>query len=401
MAIKSGNIIHDVHGFVIDRVQSAGGSIDVPTTKIDELGNYESVATIRDIPDLQFNLESFDASTEIEALICGFDPTTTSAGQAFDFRNAKEFGIRSPFKSGTTFTVNHGVILPWLTLESASYSFGLADNATQTFNFRGDSIFYVPGSPRYEEFTVIDEGPYTLTDDPAIKFTQAGNSVYALSVVLVDSVTKNQRRLKAGADYASTATTLTLTADPVADFDTIRVYYGSTDADTFNQTVHQGVSVKPAAVRGKDIDIYVANTAGTVWTRWTSVQSFSADWSVSLESDEEFGNTERVSYGYSDTPATTGSIGVKPRDASDLWEKLSVISGIPTTDVIGTQAAVALPVRAVVREPNTANVMKTLTIPKARFKVPSLEPSVNQKLEVSFEFESDDGVMTVTKGMPA
>ena len=52
---------------VIDRAQTAGpGQLNIPTQKIYELGNYKSVSTIRDTPDLTFNLESFDVSTEIE-----------------------------------------------------------------------------------------------------------------------------------------------------------------------------------------------------------------------------------------------------------------------------------------------------------------------------------------------
>lgn len=401
MAIKSGNIIHDVYGVVIDRLQSAGGSIDVPSTKIKELGNYESVEVVRDIPDLQFNMESWDVSTEIEALICGKDSTTVSPGAVFDFRAAKEMGVMSPIKTGTSFDVDYGAILPWLTLESANYSFGLTDSASQTFNFRGDSIYYVPGSPRYEEFTIVDEGPYTLANDPAIKFSQSGAAVYVVSAVLVNTTTGDQKRLKFGDDYANTTSTITLAVDPVASYDLLRVWYGSADTASYPQSVHQGTGVKPGGVRGRDIDIYIGNPTATVYTRWTDVQSYSADWSVSLESDEEFGNTERVSYGYSDTPEVTGTVGIKPRSPQDLWGKLGQISGVTPGEIVGAQATTTLPLRAVIRKPNTSVVLKTIDVPKARFKIPSFDPSVDQKLETSLEFESDDGVLLVYAGSPA
>ena len=401
MAIKSGDIIHDIRGVVIDRLQTAGGSIDVPSEKIDELGNRESVAVVRGIADLQFKMNSFDMSTEVEALITGVDSTAVTAGQRFDFRDAKELGVASPFKNTGTFTAEYGSILPWLTLESASYTLGLSDSATQEFNWRGDSIFYTPGAPTYEEYPVVGAGPYAFTDAPAIKFVQAGADVYALSVVLVNTTSGAQRRCKFGSDYTNTASGITFTANPSPAWDVVQVMYGSTVPATYPQSVHQGVGVKPADVRGRDIDIYVGNPGGTVFKRWTSVQSFNSDWSVSLESDEEFGNTERVSYGYSDTPEVSGSVGVKPNTAGELWSKLEEVSGVAPGNVIGASASTTLPIRAQLRKPDTAVVMKTIEIPKARFKIPAFEPSVNSKLEVSFDFESDDGVMYTYNGSPA
>src|SRR4051812_13113989 len=73
MAIKAGQIVHAGNGVaVIDRIQTGGpGQLNIPTEKINELGNYKSVATIRDTPDLTFTAESFDVSTEFEGLVCG------------------------------------------------------------------------------------------------------------------------------------------------------------------------------------------------------------------------------------------------------------------------------------------------------------------------------------------
>jgi hypothetical protein len=65
VAIKAGQIIHDAQGFVVDRIQTGGVSnLNIPEEKIYELGNFFTVATIRDIPDLSFDLESLDVSTE-------------------------------------------------------------------------------------------------------------------------------------------------------------------------------------------------------------------------------------------------------------------------------------------------------------------------------------------------
>src|SRR6478609_1045605 len=101
MAIKAGQILHDVHGFVIDRIQTAGaGSVNIPEEKVYELGNFQTVATVRDIPDLSFDLESFDVSCEIEAILTNEDPTSIVDGQEFVFSDHVPVDINSPFKAG-------------------------------------------------------------------------------------------------------------------------------------------------------------------------------------------------------------------------------------------------------------------------------------------------------------
>lgn len=70
MAIKGGDLIHTGNLVLIDRAQTAGpGQLNQNSEKIYELGNYYSLATIYDTPDLTFNLESFDVSAEFEALL--------------------------------------------------------------------------------------------------------------------------------------------------------------------------------------------------------------------------------------------------------------------------------------------------------------------------------------------
>ena len=81
MALRGGQILHVGNGVtVIDRLQVAGsGDLNIPTEKIYELGNYESVATVRDIPDISYNMESLDVSCEMEALLTDKPLATTDA----------------------------------------------------------------------------------------------------------------------------------------------------------------------------------------------------------------------------------------------------------------------------------------------------------------------------------
>src|SRR3954468_9950767 len=100
MAIKAGQIVHAGNGVaVIDRIQTGGpGQLNIPTEKINELGNYKSVATIRDTPDLTFTAESFDVSTEFEQLVCG--ATTIDPVAGLDLAKCLPVDIASQFKAG-------------------------------------------------------------------------------------------------------------------------------------------------------------------------------------------------------------------------------------------------------------------------------------------------------------
>ena len=48
MALSGGQIITQAGKYVLDRIQTGGpGDLNIPEEKIYELGNYESIATIR------------------------------------------------------------------------------------------------------------------------------------------------------------------------------------------------------------------------------------------------------------------------------------------------------------------------------------------------------------------
>lgn len=244
MAVKGAQILHDAEGFVIDRLQSAGvGNVNIPEEKIYELGNFKTVATVRDIPDLSFDMESFDVSTEVEAILTGVDPTTVVDGDEFDFNDTKPIDVISPFKSAINeYDIVRGIATPNLTLERASYRFGVGQNSTQSFTLRGDSIYYIPGTPYRQVFTNIGTGTYSF-GHTGILYDEKGTNIYALNVCLKSSSSNRYKRLVLGTDYTNTSSGITLLEDTSGTYDQIHVVYGSLTAATYNQAVHQNVSV--------------------------------------------------------------------------------------------------------------------------------------------------------------
>jgi hypothetical protein len=396
MAIKAGQILHDANGFIIDRIQTGGvGNLNIPEEKIYELGNYQTVATIRDIPDLSFDLESLDVSTEIETIIT--DQTGAVDGDEIDFADAKPVDIISPFKSAQgAFNTVRGLVVPNLTLENVTYRFGTRANATKAFTLRGDSIYYVPGTPYYQEFSGTGIATNFSFTNNALAYNEGGSTHYALSVC-VQKADGTYKRLFAGTDYTETATGITLTAATLAPAgSTVKVTYGSATSATYNQAVHQGVGVKPAAVRGKDIDVYVDNGSGTL-IRWGGVQSFEVTRRVNLDNDEEFGNRHYVSQDY-DTADVTGSVTIRPRDVTDLWDKIHQVADVPANEIVGPYTSTTLPVELRINDPETGVRIETLYIPDARFQVPAVQGRVQTKLETTFNFTSDGGTLLAYVG---
>jgi len=405
VAIKGGQIIHAGNGnVVVDRVQTGGpGQVNIPTEKIYELGNYKSVATVRDTPDLSFSLESFDTSTEIEQMLCG---VTSVPGGGLDLATSVPIDIASQFKAGVNaaspFNVVNSVAIPFLYLEQMSYRFGLRDNATQSATLRGDSIFYNPGPVFLQEVVGSNTPNQTIvTAHPAYQSAEADGR-------RVLSVTAGRNRLTKGIDYTEAVGTVTagagistltiLAAVPATD--KIRIMYSSPDTVSYLQTVHPSATVKPAAVKGRDIEIYAggynpADIPGSQANKLASVQAVNVDWRVTIDKDEEFGNYYAVGQDF-ELPAVNGSVDIKPRDSADFMRILRKVTGVASsTAVIGPNASVPLSLDVVIKNPASGVPIKRINVPDARFTVPGYQGRVQQKIVISLQFESDEGSMLV------
>lgn len=399
MAIKAGEIIHVGNQVLVDRIQTGGpGTVNVPTEKIYEVGNYNSVSIVRDIADLTFNMESLDVSAEFESLLLGTDFDTDGAGTEYDLANAQPIDVVSQFKAGRDAgdptLVLASAAIPYLSLESLSYRFGIRDNAAQSATLRGDSLFYAEASAYVEEFTgdgVTDQETFTLAN-AAIPYegdTTAGTR-YALSVTNVTTGT----RLTPGTDYSDTANDVTLVED--ATTDTFRVVYQSLTGATYPDVSHAAASAaRPAAVKGKDVELRVGGVLVT--DRWSSVQSVQVDFSVQLEKDEELGNAQFVDQDF-DVPTVSGTVSIKPRSAVELVDKVKEIAGVSGDEVVGPYQVATLPMDIIIHSPTDGSVVKTLHVPDAQFTIPNYSAQVQQKLTVDMSFESETGQLLVYKG---
>lgn len=408
MAIKAGQIVHVGNGAaIVKRLQTAGpGTLNVPVETIYELGNYKSVGQVRDIPDLSFSMESYDVSSEMEALLLGLDPTSVAPTDLLDPSNARPMDFKTAFKQGkgtaAPFDTIDSAGIPFLTLESLEYRFGLTDDARQTATLRGDSVYYNPGTT-YVESTAGSgvAGQTVVSAHPAYGVEEGGVFRRLLNV------TAGSKRLLYGVDYteaygtvtAGAATTTITLVNPVAVTDDVRIMYSSPTVESIPQSANVPASATaPAAIRGRDIAVYLGGyDSGNPFTnRLLGVQSATATWRVTLQKDQEFGNYHLVSQDY-DVPSVTGSIGVRPVDPAAMLALMQKLGGV--TDAHRSASATAAPViplDIVLHSPVDGSVLKHIAVDDARFTIPGFSARVQQKLDFTINFTSDQGDMVIS-----
>lgn len=404
MAIKAGQILFDAEGTLIARAQDAGiTNMNFPKEKVYELGNFHTVGIIRDIPDLSFDVNSVAVDCSFEAILQGIDPSTVDDGDEFDFGLSKPLDVISPIKVGNNlYSIVNGVIVPYLTLETVSYKFGLRANAGQTFTMRSDATYYTPGSPYFETHTLSGAGPYSLAHT-ANPYFEEGVEQFVNAMCWVHP-SGTYGRLFFGHHWTDTATTFTLTAAALAIIpsgSTIKVCYGSLAAATYPQSLNDATAppLLPSGVRSRDIDVYIGTSAATpVFTRVEGVQAFNVDRKVNLDKDEEFGNAHFVSQDY-DTADVTGQLQVKPENSAALFSLVRQLAGVPSGETAGVLSTVQLPVELRISDPaDRTRRLKTLYIPDAVFNPPPIQGRVQTKLTVNFDFESEGGQLLVYSG---
>ena len=445
MAIKAGQLLWSAGGtpgynFIIDRLQSADVRPNVPKESVMELGNQYTVGVVRDTPDLSFDCESFDMTAKLEAMILGggygwvtsvpsyfsnLDPASLSAGQQLDFNAQVPLNILAPFRSSQVIdTITQGCIVPNLALASFSYRLAVRQNAQMTATFRGDSIFYTPGLP-YEDVMIWDGtatgGISDYTMQPYINVAVDGLTQHVLNMVYYNP-DGTYGRLFNGADFdfTDTSTTWTFSASVtitagIAYFTNGNVMqtgalivwdYSSTNSYSIPQSDNtaDGTTVKPAAVRSYDIQVYFGSQASTpVWTQVSGVQGVDLTWTASgMEQNWEFGNALASSIDYV-VPAVTGTVTVRPNTVTQLLNLLDTTADVAASHVIGALSSAPLPMAVVFRSPGpdpaAGTAIKSLYTADAHFDPPDLSMRVNQKLDMPFAMQSDTGSFFTYNGL--
>lgn len=399
MAVRGGQILTYGGVELMSRMPQVGASEpQLNRSKLYETGNAQTTGDTRDIPNVPFEVRSYDMTCHQEAVILGLDPSSLVASQELDLAAAVPVDFVMPWKDGLRdYDVNAGVIAAYQYLESVSYRFGVRASAEQSFNFRGDNLFYVTeGVPRYQEFAASGTGPYNFANGPAIATVEQGEDVFAYSVCIIET-DGTVTRLYHGEDYTDTATGVTL-VDAAPALSTVKVTYAGPGPVEFPQSIHPSSTLVPADIRPAQIQVFISTIEATpVQERLRGIQQIEATQRFTREPDEELGNSRYVAYDY-ETPEASGSMTMRAPDIAYYMSVVARILGVNVGETANILSEVALDLDFVIRHPSTGDVLKTIYVPSVRFNPPPATAQANAKMDQQISYTSDTGAMLIYNG---
>lgn len=411
MSVHAGSILTVGGNNVIDRIQSAGlGDVRLPIETIREVGNRLVVDKIPTEPDFTFTMESLDVSTDVMAWLCGKVGALASGsapgasdpvGTEYKWEDCTAVNVVSPWKDPTTGSAGNieaGHLVPAYYPTRMRYRFGVTDFATQEVELGGGTFYYASEAP-VEEYGTGD-GTVTafVTSDPTIQHRiggGGGSTFRNVFGVIVDGEIQiaDVDYTVAGGDGSPATITF---AQPPANGALVCFAYFTTAAKAYPQTVHAATIVKPGAVRGRNILIFLG--AGGTRQRIASVQTVELEATVDSEIEREMGSDEptgRIVNGRD----CTGSITVRSKDADAFVGLLSKVTGVAVDEVFGYFNQNSLPLEIAIQNPkDPGTILKTLYVADAIFQPPGTPARVNAPTDFSLRFDSRDGTYSEFKG---
>lgn len=409
MSIPAGDILHVGGKNVLDRLQSAGlGDVNLPIETIREVGNREVVDKVTGEPDFTFQLESYDASTEVMAWLTGKVGAGTGSAQgagdadpegtAYDWLDAagKALNIISPWKSGATGSagvIEAGVLIPGYYPIKLNERFGVTDNSTFTVELGGGSFYYSKNAP-FQDYWTGNGGKTFTTTHPTVKYRIGGaegegqRNVWG---VLVDGDLQTEEIDYTVTGGDGTAVTIEFTTAP-ANGAVICAVYFTTAEQKYPQTVHPATVVKPGAVRGRNIRILLNGK------RAGGGQSFELEASVEGEVEREMGNEEIIGRVVNGTDCN-GTFTVRSKDSDAFFTLLEEITGVKDDEVYGwfNDHTVSLDIE-IENPKNPAKLLKTISVGDAKFQPPGTPAKVNSPTDFAISWQSVEGTFVEFKG---
>jgi hypothetical protein len=411
--IPSGAIVHLGGRTVINRLQDAGlQDPRVPTQTIYETGNNLVVGKVLTEADFRFQLTSWDVSCDLMALLEGKFGTLghlitegDPAGTVYRWEDCGFINVCSPWKRDTGSQGGHieaGVVIPNLYPTALNYRLGVTENAQMQATLSTGAYYMAKGYPIEEtatgDGTVVD----FVSSEAALAHRIGGHGstnyqhVSGVMVNNVPAIPKVDFTVAGGAAPETTPTVVTITFKvPPPTGASVRFAYLSPVAHTIPQADNLGLTVTPAAVRGRDITLLVGPpSAGNLLY---GVQSFELAASVTGNLQRQMGTYDSI--GFVNTGIdTNGTVTMEPKDIDHLFSALALLMGIDKSEVFGYINVFSFPLTAVIHDPNnTANIIKSIYIPDAVFQAPGENARVQQTTSFPLRWESQSGTFREIK----
>jgi len=398
LALQSEKILVLSQGIVCDRMQSLGCNGDIPFEEIKELGNPAIVAVVKDIPNVTIDTEAFDVNCELISLLQGEDPHAATPVTQFDIlaSNFRKVNFLFPVKEETSTTVLKTCGVGAAQVTSINYKYAVDGNATESMSFSADNKFWADNSAAYEGFIQsatpvdtfdLDEATYGGTIEWA-----TNKRTFSVSVSGVRKKEGTEVQVLAGtADFwispgtgAGGADQLIFGANPAVSA-YIDIIYPCVTTLVFGSGAHEGGSVYPGAIRGKNIRLEISAA------QMYRVQGVNVSIEFPNEQIKELGNT--MSPGtIIDIPNVTGDISVLDREG-DFFAKLCNVADLATAKGLSIEDfSDTIPLEIKVMDPDDdVTVLKTIYLPKISITSEGHSSKVGDKLTQTFNFKLTAG----------
>ncbi len=415
MSIRAGSIVTVAGRNVVDRLQSAGlGDARIPIETVREIGNDLVVDKIPGEPDFTFSMESWDVSTDLMAFLHGKIGNQTvleppghgdADGTEYKWEDCQYVNITSPWKNNVGSAggnIGAGLLIPGYYPTRLRYRFGVTDNAVQEVELAGASYYYAKVAP-IEEIAAGNGALTTFATAESARALRlggpAGTTFQRIFGVLVNGVLQvrgvDYTETTAAVGAASGVASIVFTVPPAAAAQ-IRYVYFTEVAKAYPQAVNADATVKPGAVRGRNIVVRLDPDGDDV--RLPGIQTFELEATVEGEVERELGNPEPTGRSINGTDVT-GTLSIRPKDKDAFFRMMNLITGRLEAEVFDYFNLESVPVQIDIQNPkDPGTILKSIFIADGQFQPPGTPARVNAPTDFSVSFNSVNGTFSEFKG---
>ena len=379
--------------YLAARIQRLDMPANIPTTDIDELGNPEHAGTVRDVAEVTATIQAFDVSIKLFAALTGNDPTAYP-GAGVSINELGDVDIIGVIRDASIADYAKSVHLRRCRVDGFTFTYSIDGEATEEYTFMGSEKRWFRHDIVVDNYTSAHSSPLTLSYTPI----QLKNSNRLLSFVKDGEYFTEVTSAPAAdaGEYRVVGTAVTFSSPTSITDYAVAVYHVNTGANLWTDVNDDTI---PAAVRGKDIPVYIAAN------RIGRVQSVTIRGTLPVERIEEMGNRDVVGY-ITQVPQITGDINVLDTD-------LDLIALFTTGDMDSadtefqlceyTASGISLEIRILDPSdacglPGSGTILKTVYIPEITITSEGHTTNVGGSAQQTFSWRSSTGNLYIYSG---
>lgn len=385
-------LVGPLGSYTAARVQRLDMPANIPTTDIDELGNPQHAGVVRDVAEVTATVQAYDVSIKLFAALTGTDPDAyPSAG--VDVSELGDVDIIGVIRDQSVADYVKSVHLRRCRVDSFSFNYSVDGEATEEYTFMGSEKRWFKHDIAVDAFNAGQTSPATLSNTPST--LKNGNK---LLTFMVDGIYYKEVTTVPAAgegEYRVTGTSVAFSDSPAVE-GAVAVYHYNSGS---NLWVDVNDPSMPAAIRGKDIPVYIAAD------QIDRVQSVTIRGTFPVERIEEMGNNDIAGY-VTQVPQVTGDITVLD---TDLELVALFTTGDPnsadtefqlceyTASNISLEIRILDPTDACAL-PGSGTVLKTIYVPEITITSEGHTTNVGGSAQQTFSWRSSTGELIIYSG---